>query len=139
MHAAAFVHERPWSSDEFASLLNSDHVSLLTDEHSFALARTVAGESELLTLAVDPDHQRCGLGRKLTRAWLTAARAQADVAFLEVAADNAGAHALYTAEGFAEVGRRKGYYMRKNAAPADAIVMRRDLTLGHHGVLHPPT
>jgi len=53
--------------------------------------------------------------------------------FLEVAADNVAAIALYKATGFVAVGRRKDYYQNKNATDAgnvsqiDAIVMRRTL------------
>ena len=46
--------------------------------------------------------------------------------FLEVAAGNAPALALYAREGFAEVGRRRRYY----SDGTDALVLRRDLTAG---------
>ncbi|MDF1729040.1 MAG: ribosomal-protein-alanine acetyltransferase, partial [Sulfitobacter sp.] len=61
LHAAAFTRERPWAAAEFAALLENRHTALLTRPHGFALTRTVAGESELLTLAVDPAHQRQGI------------------------------------------------------------------------------
>jgi ribosomal-protein-alanine N-acetyltransferase len=55
---------------------------------------------------------------------LAAARARGAAAmFLEVAAGNTPALALYAREGFAEVGRRRRYY----ADGADALVLRRDL------------
>jgi ribosomal-protein-alanine N-acetyltransferase len=50
---------------------------------------------------------------------------KAAVMFLEVAAGNVAALALYRAAGFAEVGRRVRYY----ADGSDALVMRRDLSL----------
>lgn len=134
LHAAAFTLERPWSASEFAALLDSPHVRLFTRPHGFALTRSVAGESELLTLAVDPDRQRRGIGRDLVRSWLAAtADAGAEVAFLEVAADNLPALALYYALGFRESGLRKGYYTRTGAPAADAIVMQYRLTLGQTG------
>jgi len=43
--------------------------------------------------------------------------------FLEVRESNAPARALYTAQGFKEVGRRKQYYRRP---VEDAIVLRLD-------------
>ena len=46
--------------------------------------------------------------------------------FLEVAADNLAAIALYQATGFAKVGVRKGYYPHPDGAK-DALVMRRTL------------
>lgn len=130
LHRAAFATERPWSASEFAGLLEGRFVNLHTHPHGFALSRTVAGESELLTLAVHPNFQGQGIGRDLTRDWLSGLPITAQTAFLEVAADNAVAINLYTTEGFAEIARRQGYYARKNAAAADAIVMQRGITHG---------
>ena len=42
-------------------------------------------------------------------------------------ADNPAALKLYRSEGFAEIGRREGYYARANGEPATALVMARDL------------
>jgi [ribosomal protein S18]-alanine N-acetyltransferase len=57
-----------------------------------------------------------------------AARARgATTAFLDVAADNAPAIALYLGAGYAQVGQRRAYYPRKNASAADALLMRRAL------------
>ena len=47
-----------------------------------------------------------------------------------MAADNAGALALYAAAGFEAVGRRAGYYGRPSGGAVDALVMRRRLTAG---------
>ncbi|MFP4275098.1 MAG: GNAT family N-acetyltransferase, partial [Paracoccaceae bacterium] len=53
---------------------------------------------------------------------------QAERAFLEVAADNRAALALYRAAGWAEAARRAGYYTRAGALPEDALLLCRDLT-----------
>jgi ribosomal-protein-alanine N-acetyltransferase len=45
-------------------------------------------------------------------------------AFLEVREDNVAARRLYETEGFAQVGRRRGYY---DAGRVDAVVMRKEL------------
>jgi ribosomal-protein-alanine N-acetyltransferase len=47
--------------------------------------------------------------------------------FLEVAEDNAAARALYARAGFAEAGRRRGYYARPDGPAADALVLALDL------------
>lgn len=130
LHRAAFTTERPWTAAEFAELLESQFVRLHPHPAGFALSRTIAGESELLTVAVHPDHQRTGIGRAVLRQWLSELAPNTESAFLEVAADNTAAITLYAAEGFAEIARRAGYYARKNAAAADALVMRRDVTFG---------
>jgi ribosomal-protein-alanine N-acetyltransferase len=46
--------------------------------------------------------------------------------FLEVAADNTAARALYAAAGYQQVGQRRGYY----AGGIDALVLARPLTSG---------
>lgn len=130
LHGAAFAGKGPWSAASFAELLNSPHVQLLTRPNGFALIRTIAGESELLTLAVHPDFQRRGIARDLIRDWLGQAARQADSAFLEVAADNLAARALYHAFDFQETGRRSGYYSREIGKNVDAVLMSRALTHG---------
>lgn len=126
LHAAAFSPQRGWSADEFHSLCASPLVQCYFDAQGFALTRTIADESELLTLAVDPNHRRQGIAGNLTKEWL--GRTTAQTAFLEVAADNAAAHALYAKYGFAETGRRKGYYQRIGGHSVDAVLMQAAVT-----------
>lgn len=130
LHWAAFTVGRPWRADEFDTLLVSPHVSLHQAPHGFALTRLVAGEAELLTLAVDPAHQRQGIAQALLKTWLEGLRNQAETAFLEVAADNGAAQALYSKLGFVEVARRAGYYSRPDGPSVDAVIMRMALTKG---------
>lgn len=127
-HAAAFTQSRPWSAAEFAALLDSPLVFATGGLRCFALLRVIADEAELLTIATHPAHQRQGLARACMAAWESQAmlRGAAEV-FLEVAEDNAPAQALYRACGFAECGRRPGYYRRPGATAADAILMRKTL------------
>ena len=100
LHARCFTMPRPWSEAEFAELLESPHAFLVTAPGGFLLGRVIAGEAELLTVAVAPESRRRGTGRALLQAFSEAARARAaDTAFLEVAEDNAPARALYRAAG----------------------------------------
>lgn len=126
IHTAAFTMSRPWTEQEFETLLSNPHTHLFTRPTGFALLQVIAGEAELLTIAVHPDAQGEGTGQQLMADWITGV--QATEAFLEVAADNAPARHLYTANGFAEVARRKSYYARKSGDSVDAIVMRAPLT-----------
>lgn len=121
LHRRCFDRPRPWTADEFAALLDSPHSFLLHQTAGFLLGRVIADEAELLTLAVDPDARRQGIGRALTSEFAAeAARRGARLAFLEVAADNRAAIALYQAQGWQEAGRRPGYY----AAGTDALTLR---------------
>jgi ribosomal-protein-alanine N-acetyltransferase len=129
LHAAAFTEQRPWSAAEFAGLLASPHVFLVTEPNGFALGRVIVDEVELLTIATAPQAQRQGIGRRLMQAFEAEAKGRgARLAHLEVAADNLPALALYQAQGWAETGRRAGYYPRSDGSPADALMMQKTLT-----------
>lgn len=123
-HAAAFTATRAWSAAEFAALLAQPGTILTGDARSFVLGRVVLDEAEVLTVATLPEARRQGLARSRLAAFARAARAAGALTlFLEVAADNTAARALYAAFGLVEAGRRRGYY-RTDAGPVDAIVMR---------------
>ena len=127
-HARAFAGQgRAWSEQEFADLLESPHVFAIGDGCAFALGRAVADEAELLTIATDPAHRRKGLGRETLSAFEAGAVARGVTrAFLEVSDGNTGAIALYQAAGYAETGRRKGYYQTPDGRE-DALLMEKAL------------
>lgn len=128
-HAAAFTQSRPWTAQEFADLLDNRFTHLVGGAESFALFQVIADEAELLTIATHPDHQRQGLALRRMEQWhATARNLGATRAFLDVAADNDAAIALYARCGYTPCGRRKGYYLRENTGKIDAIVMECDLT-----------
>ena len=90
----------------------------------FILYRSAADEAEILAIGVLPDARRRGLGRHLVGAAENAlAGAGICLLFLEVAEDDPAARALYGAAGFAELGRRAGYYRRAGGRACDALVM----------------
>lgn len=124
LHAQSFATPRPWSELEFAGLLAGNGAFLVAEAQGFALGRAVAGEAELLTLAVAPEARRRGMGRRLLAAFLVqAAMRDCRTVFLEVAADNVAALALYRAAGFADAGRRRGYYAGPGGQKIDALVL----------------
>jgi ribosomal-protein-alanine N-acetyltransferase len=126
LHVAAFAPDRGWSASEFADLSASPYVTCYAVPNGFALVRSIAGEAELLTLAVAPQHRRQGIGYKLLEKWLQAEHAER--VFLEVASDNPAAMALYEKSGFAVIGLRKAYYARTGRPDADAVLMQRTMT-----------
>jgi len=129
LHRQAF--DRAWSADELHRVMDGPctfTLEAVREEVSlgFIVVRAVAGEAEILTLAVDPDARRLGLGRALVEsAAMTAKGFGAEAFWLEVAVDNAAAIALYAATGFQAAGRRPRYYMGKDGERVDALVMRR--------------
>ena len=132
VHAGAF--DTPWSEADIASLLTSiGGFGLLARDGAatatgFILARAIAGEAEILTLAIDPAHRRAGIAAALLTAAIgLAGAAGATTMFLEVAEDNAAALALYAKAGFSLAGRRRGYYRRSGGMRIDAQVLRLDL------------
>ncbi|WP_377191249.1 GNAT family N-acetyltransferase [Ruegeria meonggei] len=128
IHAAAFTQSRPWTADEFASLLSNRFSHLVEKEQSFALFQVIADEAELLTIATHPGVQCQGLASLLMQDWHEKAQELgATRAFLDVAADNHPAIALYKRFGYAPCGRRKAYYLIENDRKIDAIVMERSL------------
>jgi ribosomal-protein-alanine N-acetyltransferase len=126
LHAEAF--EASWDASAFETLLDQPGMKAVEAADGFILIRTVAGEAEILTLAVRPSARRRGLGADLLAKGLVLALAGgAGRLFLEVAEDNLAARALYARAGFTEAGRRRGYYARPGGPAADALVLALDL------------
>jgi len=131
VHAQSF--EAPWSADDIAGLLaGAGGFGLAVAEpealSGFILCRLAADEAEILTLATRAFRRRRGVATALLRAARGAATAAgARAIFLEVAADNTAALALYDSQGFIQVGERPGYYARPGDSAATALVWRLDL------------
>ena len=124
LHGRCFTTPRPWSEVEIAQILANPHSFALNGPDGFLLGQAVAGEAELLTIAVDPNHRRQGIGRALIAQFCDVARQKAaQTAFLEVAATNAPAIALYQACGFTQSGLRRAYYTGPDCTSIDALVM----------------
>ena len=119
-----------WTSSQCAGLLPLPGVWLtlarLDDEVAgFALSREVAGEAELLLLAVRRRDQARGLGKTLLEAFVTDARKRgATRLHLEVREGNPAAK-LYEQAGFSLVGRRRHYYSGRDGQLHDALTLAR--------------
>jgi len=116
---------------EAALLMGNCHV-LLIDESGrepgegvpaagFSLVRSVAGEDELLLIAVDPACRGQGLGAKLLDRVLEDGRRRSSrQVHLEMRRGNP-AEQLYLTRGFVPVGLRPNYYRRSDGDRIDAI------------------
>lgn len=117
LHAACF--EKGWPATDFIRYAQEEGVLALIAPAALLIAQRVGDEAEILTVAVHPDARRQGQGAALMAALIQAAPGAR--LFLDVAADNAAAIALYQRFGFVALRRRRAYY----ANGADAIVMAR--------------
>lgn len=120
----------PWSEATFRDLLRLRHAIFLvaTDGPGqsvcgYVIAAVVAGEAEVLNLAVALQSRGHRLGGRLLDAGLGIVRERgAREVFLEVRESNTAALALYSSRGFATLTRREKYY--RNPVE-DALVLRR--------------
>ena len=121
-----------WSAAQCSGVLAMPGATLIvasgdTEPIGFALLRTIAGEAELMLIAVHPAARGHGIGRGLLEQVMTLARSNgAQRLFLEVRSDN-DAIALYEQAGFCRVGRRTGYYRGNDGRVRDALTFRRIL------------
>jgi ribosomal-protein-alanine N-acetyltransferase len=129
LHRRCFPEE-PWEPQAMAQIMAMagffGYVAWEDDEPvGFALALDLGGECEILALGVVPGRRRAGTGSALLAAICEeASRRGGNRVFLEVAADNAAARALYAVGSFAQIGRRRNYY-RRPEGPVDALVLGR--------------
>ena len=124
IHAASFTTPRPWSAAELKAFLSDPLCDLIEGDGGFALIRTIAGEAELLTIAVTPDRRGHGIGKAILLQALDCARTrEAEQIFLEVAADNQAAIRLYEGAGFVQTGQRPQYYRKPDGTRVDAVLL----------------
>lgn len=117
-----------WTRSQCAGIMPMSGVRMTVADQAgdiigFSLMRTVLDESELLLLAVSPDHQGRGIGRLLLDDFLMQGQsAGANRLHLEVR-DGNRAVTLYDRAGFHIVGRRRDYYRAPNGNSYDALTM----------------
>ena len=94
---------------------------------AFAAAWLVVDELQITAVAVDPVHQRCGIGAGVLEALIDRGAALGAVsASLEVASMNAAARGFYAHCGFFTTGRRACYYPNGD----DALLLSRTIGTG---------
>lgn len=135
--AAAGLHAKcfpdPWSARSFEEAIEdmaarARGICRGTQLVAMALTREVAGEADLLTIAVDPAMRRQGLAAEMLGALIIELEAAGlSRLTLDVAEDNTAARRLYDRFGFAEDGRRPRYYAAGRDVPVDAVLMSRRL------------
>jgi ribosomal-protein-alanine N-acetyltransferase len=114
-----------WTPSDYTRVARGEMAGWVAEEigevAGFLVARRVAGDLEILNLAVRPGGRRRGAGTSLLRealAWSGAFHAQR--ALLEVRASNLSALRFYERHGFEVTGRRPRYY---SAPIEDALLL----------------
>ncbi len=118
-----------WTLADYKNLMDDPMGLILVAEPDTATPPTIVGfvgfrrvidEAELMNMAVDPAHQRQGVGRELLAEGRRRLSEQgARRIYLEVRASNAPAQSLYYSVGFVLLSRRRDYY---NGPWEDALV-----------------
>ena len=120
----------PWSEASLAAELGNELSFWIVAEENDTVvgyigSQTVFPESDMMNVAVHPDHRRKGIGAILVEALITHLRnMDCESLTLEVRISNAGAIALYEKLGFVQVGLRKNYYRNPKE---DALILRKTL------------
>ena len=119
----------PWSEASVAGELDNElSLWLVAVEGETVLgyvgSQTVLDSTDILNVAVSPDHRGCGIGRALLTELEQRLRQQGVTeVLLEVRPSNAPAIALYTSLGFVQVGRRPNYYLHPRE---DALILKKE-------------
>ncbi len=124
IEANTFSH--PWSFDDIADSLGREYnhgIVILSDGAiqdirsvvsgsvaGYILYSVVAGEAELLRIAISVDNRNKGYADKLMRYFIEALQSCCESCFLEVRQSNNVARHLYEKNDFVMIGTRKGYY-----------------------------
>lgn len=131
LECSVFPH--PWSRVNFSDSVQAGYDAWLLRDATGELAgyfllMYALDEAHLLDVAVARKRHGTGLGRHLLDTLCARAKEMgAESVLLEVRPSNQRALAVYKRYGFAEIGRRKGYYPAHEGKREDAIVMRHAL------------
>ena len=128
----AICFSDPWSEKSVASELNNPlSLWLVAEEEGVVLgyigSQSVLGQSDMMNVAVHPDHRRKGIAEALILALSRDLQQMGNTCLtLEVRASNAPAIALYEKLGFQMAGRRPNYYRHPKE---DALILRKEWQL----------
>lgn len=127
IHQEAFADgsSKPYSIQQMNdNLLATNNYVIRHGDVGFVLFQIVAGECEVITLAVLPKFQRRGIARELMIELSGVCSAmEVQKIFLEVSVNNQSASNLYKKLAFSEYNRREKYY----ADGSDAVLLQLQL------------
>lgn len=100
-------------TDDRIEILNKDNIlkELLIDNvQGYIICNSVAGESELLRIAIEDNYKGQGYSKLLMNAYFEKIDNECERYFLEVRSKNKVARALYEKYAYTQMGIRKKYY-----------------------------
>ncbi|MEP7140356.1 MAG: ribosomal protein S18-alanine N-acetyltransferase [Caldimonas sp.] len=130
------VYPFPWTRGNFVDSLAAGYTAWTlrrrgVDLIGYCVAMIGVDEMHLLNITIAPAERRRGHARRLLAGLVQVCRERAaNRLWLEVRESNGEAHIAYRHLGFAEVGRRRGYYPAPEGRREDAVVMSLDIDGG---------
>ena len=127
------VYPFPWTRGNFVDSLVAGYTACTLnhvdgDLIGYCVAMSGVDEMHLLNITIAPTARRRGPARRLLAELVQLCRRSgAARLWLEVRESNAQARDAYRRLGFAQVGRRKGYYPAPEGRREDAVVMSLDV------------
>lgn len=122
----------PWSVNSIASELdNRLSLWLVAVENDQVMgyvgSQTVLGETDMMNIAIHPDHRKRGIATELIEALIQGLTERGSHSLmLEVRSTNEPAKNLYAKMGFDAVGIRRNYYRNPRE---DALILRKEWSL----------
>ncbi|MEG9546359.1 ribosomal protein S18-alanine N-acetyltransferase [Mannheimia sp. HC-2023] len=122
------AHLVPWSKGTLLNNQGEKYLNLKLVENgeivAFAISQVVLDEATLFNIAVDPNFQGKGFGKRLlSELILQLQKRGIATLWLEVRESNLAAQKLYDSLGFNEVTVRKNYYPTPEGGKENAVVM----------------
>ena len=127
------IYPFPWTRGNFVDSLVAGYTAWTLnhvdgDLVGYCVAMSGVGEMHLLNITIAPTSRRRGHARRLLAELVRLCRLrQASRLWLEVRESNSHAREAYGRLGFAQVGRRRGYYPASQGRREDALVMSLDV------------
>ena len=119
----------PWSERQFSDSLESHYCWVLEHQGQvggYIIFAVVGDVAEILTIAVLPELQGQGYGKRLLAFLQVQVAEPVRSLFLEVRAGNFAAINLYLTNGFNQIGERRDYYRTAHGSE-DALLMAKEL------------
>mgnify|MGYP001238285770 FL=1 len=128
----SLVSPVPWPQTQFIDSIKNHHAKVLeysSGVFGYAIYSVQLDQAELLNLAIEPQSQGSGWGRRLLRLVLEGLPPEVEKLFLDVRVSNFRAIRLYHSFRFEQIGEREGYYGTSNGVVREnALVMCCDVS-----------